>query len=133
MDIKKIIFKFTLHNAVKYEKADFGAVVGKVFAELKTGETKQVDINIDGKNDLNVKLVNIYNGMAEVLVKEIIAEKKEEVKEEAKTEEKKGLEEVTGSAVSKGNIRNYAIGATLLLLAGIFVVLVVRIVKKIAQ
>ncbi len=128
-------FKEEKHTIyVKQIKEDSAVIVfesNPIEVELKTGETKQVDISADGKNDLNVKLVNIYNGMAEVLVKEItIVEKKEVIKEEQKTEEKKGLEEVTGAAVSKPGIRNYAIGATLVLLAGIFVVLVIRIVKK---
>mgnify|MGYP001610667372 CR=1 FL=1 len=128
-------FKGEKHTIyVKQIKEDNIVIVfesNPIEVELKTGETKQIDINTDGKNDLNVKLVNIYNGMAEVLVKEITEKKVELPKqEETKTEEKKGLEGVSGSAVSKPGVRSYAIGATLVLLAGIFVVLVIRIVKR---
>ena len=97
--------------------------------ELSLGERKNIDINEDNKEDLGVALINIYGDKAEVKIKEIV-EKKEEIKLEE--EKKEGIDEITGSAVSEFRARDYAIGATLILLAGIFVFLIIRIVKKVA-
>lgn len=48
MPLKEIILKYALQNAIKYEKADFKAVVGKVFSETDVKDKKALFDEIKG-------------------------------------------------------------------------------------
>ncbi len=117
--------------------------------QLNVGETKQLDVNANGLNDLEVTLIKIVNRRAElkfkVLQEKLIEEEHEPVKEETAVEEEptteeeqelvveeekqEGIPEVTGAFLGAWEFKEWAI-ATIVVILIILLTTVIMLTPK---